>query len=107
MRVISAITNSNPVIITTTIAHQYINGLIVRVDMPTSLGMQQINQQSGVVTVLSATTFSLPIDTTSYDPFALPATFPPGYQDAQVVPFGEINSILYGATRNVLPYPAT
>lgn len=107
MRVISAITNSNPVVITTTLPHQYIDGLIVRMDMPQSSGMQQINQQSGVVTVTSPTTFSLPIDSTNYDPFMLPNSFPPGYQDAQVVPFGEINSTLYGATKNVLPYSAT
>jgi hypothetical protein len=46
----------------------------------------------------------MPIDTTRLEPFVLPTTFPPGYQDAQVVPIAEVNSILTAATQNVLPY---
>jgi hypothetical protein len=107
MRVIDSITKSDPVTITTTINHQYISGLIVRIDIPYALGMQQLNQQTGTINVTGPTTFTMPIDTTNYDSFVLPNAFPPGYQDAQVVPIGEINSILYGATRNVLPYSAT
>lgn len=107
MRVISAISKSNPVVITTTINHQYITGLIVRIDIPTGLGMQQLNQMTGPIMVINNTTFSMPIDTTNFDTFVPHSAFPPGYQDAQVVPIGEINSILYGATKNVLPYSAT
>jgi hypothetical protein len=106
MRVISAISNSFPVTITTTINHQYQSGLIVRIDVPAGLGMQQLNQQFGPITVTGDTTFSIPIDTTFYDIFILP-TQNSGYQDAQSVPFGEISSIIYQATRNVLPYRAT
>ena len=107
MRVISAISNSFPAIITTVFNHQYVSGLIVRIDIPPGLGMQQINQQFGPITVTSDTTFTIPIDTTSYDSFILPVNFPPPYQDAQCVPIGEISSIIYAATQNVLPYSAT
>lgn len=107
MRVISSISNSFPVTITTTFNHQYVSGLIVRIDIPPKLGMQQINQQFGPITVTGDTTFTIPIDTTYYDVFTLPAGFPPSYQDAQAIPIGEISSIIYAATQNVLPYSAT
>jgi hypothetical protein len=106
MRVIAAITNSFPVTITTTFNHQYVSGLIVRIDVPPGLGIQQLNQQFGPITVTSNTTFTIPIDTTNYDVFILP-TADNGYQDAQSVPIGEVNDMLSAATQNVLPYRAT
>ncbi len=104
MRVIAGISNASPVVITTTFAHQYITNTIVRLDIPLGFGMQALNQQFGPITVLSPTTFSMPIDTTNLEPFVLPSGFPPGYQDAQVVPISEVNSLLSAATQNVLPY---
>jgi hypothetical protein len=103
MRLISAITNSFPATITTTFAHQYISGTIVRIDIPFADGMQQLDQQTAPITVLNATQFSIPIDTTAYTVFAIPAGAPPFINTAaQVVPIGEINSILDAATVNVL-----
>lgn len=69
MRVISSITNANPAVVTTTTNHQYITGMIVRLNVPMGFGMQQVNQQQGLITVLSNTTFSISIDTTLFDPF--------------------------------------
>lgn len=69
MRVISTITNSNPAIITTSTNHQYITGMICRLNIPKGFGMQQVNQQQGEIVVLSDTTFSIDIDTTLMDPF--------------------------------------
>lgn len=106
MRVIAAISNSFPVTITTTFNHQYVNGLIVRIDVPTGLGMQQLNQQFGPITVTGNTTFTIPIDTTNYDVFMVPVANS-GYQDAQSVPIGEVASMISAATQNVLPYQAT
>jgi hypothetical protein len=108
MRIIIAITNSFPAVITTSFEHQYKSGTIVRIDVPPADGMQQINQQTGPITVLSTTTFSIPIDTTHYDIFALPIAPPPEVNTcALVVPIGEINEMLTAAVQNVLPYPAT
>src|ERR1700734_1201635 len=84
MRIIAAISNSNPVGITTTFNHQYVSGLIVRIDIPAALGMQQLNQMFGPITVTGNTTFTLPIDSTNFDLFVLP-TQDQGYQDAQSV----------------------
>jgi hypothetical protein len=69
MRVISTITNENPAIVLTTTNHQYITGMIVRLNIPKGFGMQQANQKQGEIIVLSDTTFSIDIDTSLMDPF--------------------------------------
>lgn len=107
MRIISAITNSFPATVTTSFDHNYVTGTIVRLNIPPGFGMLQANQLIGPVTVTGDTTFTIPIDTTYFDVFATPATFPQSYQHAQVTPVGEINSLLTEATRNVLPYSAS
>ena len=104
MRIISAITNANPAVVTTTFANQYETGLIVRLDIPSAVGMQQINGMTGAITVLSPTTFVFPIDSTNFTPFAIPMSPPPAVNTcAQVVPIGEVNEILTQAVQNVLP----
>lgn len=100
MREIMAIANGNPTIITTTFNHNYLTGLIVRIDLPLNYGMMQINGQQGMLTRINATQFSLPIDSTSYDVFVIPLVV---LQGAQVVPIGEDTLMVYQATRNVLP----
>jgi hypothetical protein len=102
MRIISSISNSFPANVTTTFAHQYITGTIVRLDIPLGYGMPQANQQFGPILVTGSTTFSIPIDTTHFDPFAAPDSYPLNAQQAQVVPFGEVSSTLEAATVNVL-----
>lgn len=103
MRLISAITNSFPATVTTTFNHQYITGTIVRIDIPFADGMQQLNQQTAPITVISPTQFTIPIDTTSFERFLIPMGAPPYINTAaQVVPIGEISSILAAATVNVL-----
>jgi len=104
MRVIANITNAFPAVVTTTINNQYISGTIVRLIVPTGFGMTQANQLTGSILVLTPTTFAVDIDTTTFDVFTLPSSFPPGYNDAQVIPIGEDNDILTAATNNVLPY---
>jgi len=107
MRTIAAITvNTEITTITTDIAHQYLPKLIVRIDIPVGFGMPQMNQMVGtILTVPTATTFTIDISTIGFDTFAIP-TIPAGraYQCPQVVPVGETNDILTQATQNVLPY---
>lgn len=105
MRLIASITNANPALVTTTFAHQYKTGLICRLDIPLSVGMQQANGLQGVITVNSDTSFYITIDTTYFDPFVMPPSPPPLVNTcAQVVPVGEVNELLTQATRNVLPF---
>ena len=107
MRIIASITNSNPCLVTTTFAHQYVTGTIVRFDIPYADGMQQLNQQIAPITVTGSTTFTVSIDTTLFTPFAVPVSANPPIQYAQVVPMAELSSTLLAAVQNVLPYPAS
>lgn len=101
MRIVTVITRANPCVITTSFDHQYLTGTIVRIDIPLGFGMQQLNQQFGPITVLSTTTFSLPINTINYDTFIIPSG---NEQWAQSVPIGELTEMLTAAVQNVLPY---
>jgi hypothetical protein len=103
MRIITAITNDFPAVVTTSFAHQYNTGLIVRLLLPPGFGMFQVNQMSGAITVIDATSFSIDIDTRNFWVFAVPMGV---NQYAQCIPIGEINSTVYLATKNVLPYRA-
>jgi len=108
MRLIASITKSPNAIVTTTFAHQYVDGTIVRFDVPQACGMQQINDLISPIMVTGATTFEIFIDTTNFDTFAIPGS--PNPHDntcAQVVPIGEVNETLKASLRNVLPFNAT
>lgn len=69
MRVISSITNANPAVVTTTTDHQYLTGMVIRLNIPKGFGMQQANQLYGTITVTGDTSFSIDIDTTNMDRF--------------------------------------
>lgn len=103
MRIISAITNAFPVSITTTFAHQYVNGYIVRLKIPLGYGMTDLNNKYGTIIVTSATTFTMDIDTTPMASFVVPPLNPGHfYTGAQAIPIGNVNSSIYLATQNVL-----
>lgn len=115
MRNILSIAQAENAVVTTTFdginpgAHQYSTGLIARLYIPNGFGMVQANYFESPITVINDTQFTMPIDTTNFDAFIVPA-YQPGHfgTPAQVVPVGEINSILTQATQNVLagtPYP--
>jgi len=112
MRNILSITQATQALITTTFDgttpgnHDYLDGLIIRLYIPSGFGMTQANQLAGTVTVVNDTQFTVTIDTTNFDPFVVPSERPGAFfTPAQVVPVGEINSTLVNATQNVLPYP--
>lgn len=103
MRLVTAITNAFPAEVTTSFDHGYETGDIVRLMVPYGWGMIQANGLLGVITVTSSTTFTIDIDTISFDVFTIPPD--PSYHVisvAQVVPVGEVNAKLSSATMNVL-----
>lgn len=104
MRIISNITNAVQAEVTTSFAHQYRNGMIVRLIIPQGYGMIQADQLFGPITVTGDTTFLIAIDTTSFSPYTTPVTSPDDAQFPQAVPFGEVNSTLLASYKNVLPY---
>lgn len=99
MRIVTAITQANPAVVTTSFAHQYSSGIIVRLDVPLANGMQLISGIQYPITVLSPTTFSVPADSSGFQAFTNNVC-------CSVVPVGELNGQLTNATQNVLPYPA-
>ena len=104
MRLIASITNANPAVITTSFAHGYITGTVVRLSIPPACGMQQANGLTGTIVVLSPTTFAINIDTTNFDVFSIPLSLPFWVNVcAQVIPIGEDNDILTAAVQNILP----
>ena len=102
MRIVLDITNGFPTIVTTSFAHNYQDGDIVRLLIPKWAGIQQINNMTGTVTVIDTFNFSLPIDSTFFDTMlVVPPVIPDAYTCPQVVPFAEINSILSSAVHNI------
>jgi hypothetical protein len=101
MRIIQNITQAENAEVTTTFAHGYLSGLIVRINIGTGDGMKQIDTQTGTITVTGLTTFLIDINTATYEPFFI-ADVPHKSFYSIVVPIGEINSILTQATQNTL-----
>lgn len=69
---ISGATQADPVVITTSAAHGFQSGQIVRItdlgsDMPTARGMDELNNNRYKITVLTTTTFSLQDPVTGED----------------------------------------
>lgn len=98
---VTAITQANPAVVTTNINHNYLTGTIVRLWLPPEAGMYQLSfEQQWEISVLSPTAFSLPVDSTQFDPFVNPTGAT--QQCAQVFPVGENNSMLTMASSNIL-----
>lgn len=102
-REIAAITNAPVAQVTTTFAHGYISDIILRLYIPPAYGMTQANFLAGTIQVTSPTTFTISIDTSTFDPFVVPAPNPNVISSpAQCVPFGEDNDTFQAAFRNIL-----
>lgn len=101
MRVITAITQEEKALITTSFPHGYDNQALVRIYIPEGFGMPQINLQTGYIAILNAISFYITIDTRTYEPFIVPALYD---QVAQVVSIGEYASTFVNALNNVLPF---
>jgi len=86
---IVSITNDQNAIITTGNNHGYNTGFLVRILFPFPyqllFGMPQINEQTGIITVLSPNSFSININTVNYDPFVIKTNL----QSPQVIPIGQ------------------
>lgn len=99
---VSAITNANPAVVTTTQNHGYQNGLYVRFFFPGNYGMVQVANNVYLITVLSPTTFSINVDSTNFDVFGDLTTS----QLPQVIPVGEVATTLLSAVvnnENIIP----
>ncbi len=91
---ISGITQANPAVVTTGVNHNLTTGQVVRLHVPSTYGMVQLNQRQVSVTVLTPTTFSIQvtlvppavnIDSTQFVAFTTPTN--PQFT-AEVLPIG-------------------
>jgi hypothetical protein len=86
-RLISAVTNAEQAVVTTSADHGYVTDDWVRLVVPLSHGME-IDYEQSRITVLSTTQFRTDIDTSFRLPFVVPAA---PFTPAQVVPIGGVS----------------
>lgn len=74
---ITAITQANPMVITTSAntdqINNYIVGQLVRLTVPQTYGMYQANGLIGQITLVNGSNFTLNIDSSGFDPFVVPS----------------------------------
>lgn len=103
-KIINNITQANPAVVTTTTDHGYLSGLFVRIIIPYTGSMEQVNDKIYEITVLNNTDFSIPVDSRNFDAFnTAPLWLLTPIQEAQVIPVAEINSSLSQAEENIGP----
>jgi hypothetical protein len=105
MLLITNITQSAPIVITFIVpqdgANRYLVGQLVRLTVPKTWGMYQANGLTGKIIQVGATTMSLNIDSSLFDPFIYsPNT---GETPASLAPSGSQNLPFSNATRD-LPF---
>ena len=103
MRQITAITNAYPALVTTSFAHNYPNGTVVRLNIPPYFGMLQANSLTGSITNNgNPNQFLINIDTRLFPPFVIPMDEWWYNINANVVAIGEDNDTLAAAEHNSL-----
>lgn len=101
-RTICNITAAASAVVSTTVYPQYAIGEKVRFTVPASSGMVEMNGLIGTVTAITATTFTVDIDSTLFTAFTWPsiASIPTTF--ASVVPVGEDTSAALFAGTDIL-----
>lgn len=94
-RLVQSLTTAFPTVITTTEPHGYTSTLIVSFLFPNVKRIQKLQEGAFPITVLSPTTFSIPVDTTNAGQFIVDFN-----QEPQVLPAAEQNLTLVNATNN-------
>jgi hypothetical protein len=96
-RIVTSITSADPCVITTSVPHGYQPGVFVYLFIPFNSPFNQLNSHIFLATILSPTTFSIPVDSRPFQPFVASST-----QKAQVCPAGEQANTLDNAANVVL-----
>ena len=90
-RFATKITKASSAVITMSVIHGFTAGQAVRLIVPASFGMIQMNQLIGNITAIDTVnnTITVDIDSTTFDTFAWPLTAAVPFTPALVVPLGE------------------
>jgi hypothetical protein len=86
-QVITSITNAFPMVVTTEEDHGYVDGMEVRFLIPTSFGMQELNQITAVQVIgITSNTLSIDLDSSKFSTFQYPGSLPHAYTPPSVIP---------------------
>lgn len=92
---ITGMTAANPIVVTTSTNHGYTVGQQVRLHVPAVFGMVQANNLQGVITAVTATTFTIgSIDSSAFTAFAWPAVTSLPFTQPYVTPVGAGPSVV-------------
>lgn len=104
-RFIAEITVGTTTVVRLTVRHEFVVGEKVQFVVPTAFGMSELNGLTGTITAIDSTlsvnTITVDIDSSSFTAFAFPASASVPFTFAQVVPVGEISTVLTAARTNV------
>lgn len=95
-QLVSNITQANPGVVTTTQEHGYETGLSVRFFFPLNVGMNQLHEKVVKITVIDSTSFSIGVNTTKFDVYAVSSTS----QLPQIIPVAERADMLSESLKN-------
>jgi hypothetical protein len=87
VRTILSITNSYPMIVTTSGDHGYVLGMRVNFLIPVQFGMTELNDINVQVINLTSDTLTINVDSISFTPFAYPSPLPSAYTPPSVIPY--------------------
>ena len=94
-RYVCAITQAASAVVTTTVDHGYTVGQELRMTVPAAFGMQEMNNLSVTVTAITASTFTINVDSTGFTAFAFPLTAVAPFSPAMVTTIGEAAVVPY------------
>lgn len=83
---IAAITNANPMVVTTVNDHGYVAGMDVTFLIPTQFGMIELNGVNAQVLVAITNSLTINLDSSNFTPFAYPNPLPSAYTPPSVIP---------------------
>ncbi len=86
VRIIESVSLAYAAVLTTTVDHHYVAGMMVTFFIPSSFGMVQLNGQNIQVLSVTNNTLTLNVDTRNYTPFAYPSPLPEAYTNPSVIP---------------------
>lgn len=88
-RFITKLSQAASAVVTTSVDHGYTVGQEIRFNVPDGYGMTEINGLSGTITAVTASTFTVNIDSSGFTAFAFPAAAAVPFSPAEAIPFGE------------------
>ena len=98
IRNVANITAAASAVVTTLVDHSYAVGQSIRMKVPAECGMTEMNNLVGTITAVTASTFTLNIDSTAFTAFKFPLPAIGEWTPAQAVPFGDTATSTYAAT---------